>query len=59
MPSTFFGWVGFLLKQYGGLFFSGTCMTLLIALTGTIFGFAIGLLVLVPCFTFIPLKNCV
>ena len=45
MPSTFFGWVGFLLGQYGGLFFSGTCMTLLIALTGTIFGFAIGLLV--------------
>ena len=45
MPSTFFGWVGFLLKQYGGLFFMGTCTTLLIALTGTIFGFAIGLLV--------------
>ena len=45
MPTTFFGWVGLLLKQYGGLFFSGTCMTLLIALTGTIFGFAIGLLV--------------
>ncbi|MBR5560007.1 MAG: amino acid ABC transporter permease, partial [Clostridia bacterium] len=45
MPSTFFGWVGFLLKQYGGLFFRGTCTTLLIALTGTLFGFAIGLLV--------------
>ena len=45
MPSTFFGWVGFLLKQYGGLFLSGTCTTLLIALTGTLFGFAIGLLV--------------
>ena len=45
MPSTFFGWVGFLLEQYGGLFFSGTCTTLLIALTGTIFGFVIGLLV--------------
>ena len=45
MPSTFFGWVGFLLKQYGGLFFSGTCMTLLIAVTGTLFGFIIGLLV--------------
>ena len=45
MPSTFFGWVGFLLKQYGGLFFAGTCTTLLIALTGTLFGFAIGLLV--------------
>ena len=45
MPSTFFGWVGFLLKQYGGLFLSGTGMTLLIAVTGTIFGFIIGLLV--------------
>ncbi len=45
MPTTFFGWVGFLLKQYGGLFFQGTCTTLLIALTGTIFGFIIGLLV--------------
>ena len=45
MPSTFFGWVGLLLKQYGGLFFSGTCMTLLIAVTGTLFGFIIGLLV--------------
>ena len=45
MPSTFFGWVGFLLKQYGGLFLSGTATTLLIALTGTFFGFIIGLLV--------------
>lgn len=45
MPSTFFGWVGFLLEQYGGLFLSGTCTTLLIALTGTFFGFIIGLLV--------------
>ncbi|MBR4039166.1 MAG: amino acid ABC transporter permease [Clostridia bacterium] len=45
MPSTFFGWVGFLLKQYGGLFLSGTLTTLLIALTGTFFGFIIGLLV--------------
>ena len=45
MPSTFFGWVGFLLRQYGGLFLSGTGMTLLIALSGTFFGFIIGLLV--------------
>lgn len=45
MPSTFFGWVGFLLRQYGGLFLSGTGMTLLIALSGTLFGFIIGLLV--------------
>ena len=45
MPTTFFGWVGFLLQQYGGLFFSGTCTTLLVALSGTFFGFIIGLLV--------------
>lgn len=45
MPSTFFGWVGFLLKQYGGLFLSGTGVTLLIALTGTALGFILGLLV--------------
>lgn len=44
MPTTFFGWVGFLLKEYGGLFLSGTAMTLLVATTGTAFGFALGLL---------------
>ena len=45
MPSTFFGWVGFLAKQYGPLFLRGTGTTLLIAITGTILGFLIGLLV--------------
>lgn len=45
MPTTFFGWVGFLLRQYGSLFAAGTAMTLLISLTGTILGFGIGLLV--------------
>lgn len=45
MPTTFFGWVGFLLRQYGGLFVSGTAMTMLVATTGTVFGFIIGLLV--------------
>ena len=45
MPSTFFGWVGFLAKQYGPLFLRGTANTLLIAVTGTILGFLIGLLV--------------
>ena len=45
MPTTFFGWVIFLLKQYGGLFAAGTAMTLLVAITGTVFGFIIGLLV--------------
>lgn len=45
MPTTFFGWVGFLIKQYGGLFLTGTGMTLLVSITGTVFGFLIGLLV--------------
>lgn len=45
MPTTFFGWVGFLLEQYGSLFAAGTGVTLLIALTGTVLGFVIGLLV--------------
>lgn len=45
MPTTFFGWVGFLIRQYGGLFLTGTGMTLLVSITGTVFGFLIGLLV--------------
>ena len=45
MPTSFFGWVVFLLERYGGLFASGTAMTLLVAITGTVFGFGIGLLV--------------
>ena len=43
--TSFFGWVAFLLQKYGMLFLRGTGMTLLIALTGTILGFIIGLLV--------------
>ena len=43
--TSFFGWVAFLLQKYGTLFLRGTGMTLLIALTGTVFGFIIGLLV--------------
>ena len=45
LPSSFFGWVQFLLNQYGVLFLKGTGFTLLIALTGTIIGFVLGLLV--------------
>ena len=44
-PSTFFGWVAFLLDKYGLVFLRGTGTTLLIALTGTVCGFLIGLLV--------------
>lgn len=46
-PTTFFGWVIFLLDQYGAMFLRGTGITLLIALTGTVLGFLIGLLVAV------------
>ena len=45
IPSGFFEWVQFLLEKYGELFFRGTIVTLEVALTGTIAGFAIGLLV--------------
>ncbi len=44
-PTSFFGWVGFLIDQYGGMFLRGTGVTLLVALTGTVLGFLIGLLV--------------
>ena len=44
-PTTFFGWVGFLIEQYGTLFLRGTGVTLLVALSGTVLGFLIGLLV--------------
>ncbi|MEG0144757.1 MAG: amino acid ABC transporter permease [Clostridia bacterium] len=45
MPTTFFGSVGFLLEKYWPLFLQGTATTLVVALTGTVLGFAIGLLV--------------
>src|SRR5699024_8475160 len=45
MPTTFFGWVGYLLQEYGPLFLRGAGMTMLIAISGTILGFLIGLLV--------------
>ncbi|MBR3741773.1 MAG: amino acid ABC transporter permease [Clostridia bacterium] len=45
IPTTFFGWVQFLIDKYGELFLRGTGVTLLVALTGTVLGFLIGLLV--------------
>lgn len=66
MPSTFFGWVGYLIKEYGGLFLRGTGNTLLIAILGTVLGFLLGLLVAIartveigpntPAWKRIPLK---
>ena len=46
-PTTFFEWVEFLLQQYGSLFLRGTGITLLVAITGTVLGFLLGLLVAV------------
>ena len=45
MPESFFGWVGYLIREYWPLFIRGTGVTLLIAVSGTVFGFVIGLLV--------------
>ena len=45
LPTTFFGWVGFLLEKYGSLFLNGVGVTLLVAITSTVAGFLIGLLV--------------
>ncbi len=45
MPTNFAGWVLFLLEKYGALFFQGTLVTLGVALSGTILGFVLGLLV--------------
>ncbi|NCA99685.1 MAG: amino acid ABC transporter permease [Clostridia bacterium] len=45
LPETFWGWVLFVIRQYGPLFLTGARNTLLIAITGTAAGFLIGLLV--------------
>lgn len=55
MPTTFFGWVSFLIERYGSLYLKGTANTILVAITGTIIGFAIGLLVAVV--RTIPLRD--
>ena len=45
LPSSFFGWVSFLIEKYGVLFLQGALYTIVIALAGTVIGFFIGLLV--------------
>ena len=45
IPTTFFEWISFLLNKYGELFLRGTGVTMLVALSGTILGFILGLLV--------------
>ena len=45
MPTSFWQWVVYFVENYGSRFLEGAGMTLLIALTGTVIGFMIGLLV--------------
>lgn len=45
MPESFFGWVAFLLNQYGDVLFKGAVVTLVLAIVGTIVGCVIGLIV--------------
>ncbi|MBB5335247.1 amino acid ABC transporter permease [Pectinatus brassicae] len=45
MPTSFFGWVVFVLHQYGGALLQGAGVTLLLAIFGTFIGCIIGLLV--------------
>jgi putative lysine transport system permease protein len=44
-PTTFLSWVIFLFQKYHGFFLDGCLITLVLALIGTLFGCAIGLLV--------------
>ena len=45
MPETFFGWVTFLIQEYGEVLFHGALVTLLLAVIGTLVGCIIGLIV--------------
>jgi putative lysine transport system permease protein len=45
MPTTFFGWVFFLLDKYGLVLVKGAGVTLLLAIVGTFIGCVIGLIV--------------
>ena len=45
LPTTFFGWVGFIISEYSDLLIGGLLSTLEIALLGTVIGFLLGLLV--------------
>lgn len=45
MPTTFFGWVFFLMEKYGSVMLKGAGVTLLLAVVGTFIGCLIGLVV--------------
>lgn len=55
LPASYWGWVAFIIQKYGNLFLIGAANTLLIALTGTLAGFLIGLGVAI--IRTIPLKS--
>ena len=45
LPTTFWGWIQLLIDKYGPLFLNGAGFTMLIAISGTVLGFLLGLLV--------------
>ncbi|MBQ9959215.1 MAG: amino acid ABC transporter permease [Oscillospiraceae bacterium] len=45
LPTTFFGWLGYLWAEYWPLFLQGSWTALVIAVVGTVMGFVLGLLV--------------
>ena len=45
MPTTFFGWVLFLMDKYGSVLVKGAGVTLMLAVVGTFIGCLIGLVV--------------
>lgn len=45
MPQSFFGWVNFLIQQYGTIMLRGAMVTLLLSVVGTFIGCVIGLAV--------------
>ena len=47
LPTTFFGWIGFIWEEYAPLFLKGTLNTLILAIAGTVLGFLLGLMVAV------------
>ena len=45
LPTSFFGWVWFLIQEYGMIFIKGAGYTLILAIAGTVIGCIIGFLV--------------
>ena len=45
MPQTFWQWVTYIIHEYSPLFLTGVKNTMIIAITGTVFGFLIGMVV--------------